>query len=119
MKGASIALTALLGLASLAVAAPAAAMSGHGDHGSHGATMAMADTAASRSEGTVNKVDPAAGKITIKHGPLENLGMPPMTMVFTAAEPALLEGVKAGDKVRFVAEKVGGRFTVTALEVVR
>jgi Cu(I)/Ag(I) efflux system periplasmic protein CusF len=68
------------------------------------------------SDGEVRKVDKDAKKITIKHGPLQNLDMPPMTMVFQVKDPAMLEQVKAGDKVKFQAEKVGGGFTVTKIE---
>jgi Cu(I)/Ag(I) efflux system periplasmic protein CusF len=68
------------------------------------------------SDGEVRKVDKDAKKITIKHGPLANLDMPPMTMVFQVKDPAMLEQVKAGDKVKFQAEKVGGAFTVTKIE---
>ena len=68
------------------------------------------------SDGEVRKVDKDAKKITIKHGPLQNLDMPPMTMVFQVKDPAMLEQVKAGDKVKFQAEKVGGAFTVTKIE---
>ena len=68
------------------------------------------------SEGEVRKVDKDTGKLTIKHGELKNLGMPPMTMVFRVKDPALLDKVKAGDKVRFNAEKIGGQYTVTAIE---
>jgi Cu/Ag efflux protein CusF len=68
------------------------------------------------SDGEVRKVDKEAKKITIKHGPLANLDMPPMTMVFQVKDPAMLEQVKAGDKVKFHAEKVGGAFTVTKIE---
>ena len=67
-------------------------------------------------DGEVRKVDKAAGKITLKHGPIPNIEMPPMTMVFNAAEPAMLDRVKAGDKVRFTADKVGGQYTVTRIE---
>ena len=42
--------------------------------------------------------------------------MPPMTMVFQVKDPAMLEAVKAGDKVRFSADKVGGAYTITQLE---
>jgi Cu(I)/Ag(I) efflux system periplasmic protein CusF len=77
-----------------------------------------ADTAnaASMSEGEIKKVDKHAGKLTIKHGELKNLSMPPMTMVFKAKDQAMLDAVKAGDKVNFVAENVGGQFTVTQIE---
>ena len=68
------------------------------------------------SDGEVRKVDKDAKKITIKHGPLQNLDMPAMTMVFQVADPALLDKVKAGDKVRFRAEKVGGAFAIISIE---
>src|SRR5215204_2866288 len=67
-------------------------------------------------DGEVRKVDKDAKKITIKHGPLQKLDMPAMTMVFQVKDPAMLERVKAGDKIRFEAEKVGGAFTVTKIE---
>ena len=75
-----------------------------------------ASGAAALAEGEVRRVDKDAKKITIKHGPLANLDMPPMTMVFQVKDPAMLDKVKAGDKVRFQAEKVGGAFTVTEIE---
>lgn len=68
------------------------------------------------SDGEVRKVDKDAKKITIKHGPLANLDMPPMTMVFQVSDPAMLNQVKAGDKVKFQAEKVGAAYTVTKIE---
>ena len=71
------------------------------------------------SEGEVRKVDKDAKKITIKHGPLTNLGMPAMTMVFQVKDPALLDRVKAGDKVKFRAEKVGAAYTVTTIEAAK
>ena len=71
------------------------------------------------SDGEVRKVDKDAKKITIKHGPLANLDMPPMTMVFQVEDPAMLDQVKAGDKVKFQAEKVGAAYTVTKIEPLR
>ena len=68
-------------------------------------------------DGEVTKVDQPANKITLKHGPIKKLGMDEgMTMVFAAKEPTMLNGIKAGDKVRFDAERVNGQFTVTKLE---
>jgi Cu/Ag efflux protein CusF len=68
-------------------------------------------------DGQVTKVDESAQKITIKHGPLRKFDMTePMTMVFRAADPAMLKAVKAGDKVKFVPDRVNGRFTVTKIE---
>lgn len=83
----------------------------------HGA-MPMADTAA-MSDGEVRKVDKEAGKLTIKHGPIKNLDMPPMTMVFTVKDKALLDTVKVGDKVRFHAVDEGGKLVVTAIQPVK
>ncbi|MDP1687973.1 MAG: copper-binding protein [Hydrogenophaga sp.] len=67
-------------------------------------------------EGEVRKVDTAAGKISLKHGEIKNLDMPPMTMVFQVGDPALLGKVKAGDKVRFTATQVNGAYTVMSIE---
>ena len=61
-------------------------------------------------------MDRANRKITIKHGEIKSLDMPPMTMVFTVKDPALLETAQAGDKVRFVAVLEDGKFVVTAIE---
>lgn len=68
------------------------------------------------SEGEVRKVDKDARKITLRHGPIANLDMPAMTMVFRVKDPAVLDKVKVGDKVKFRAEKVGGAFTLTMIE---
>lgn len=66
--------------------------------------------------GTVTKVDAEQGKLTINHGPIKNLDMDGMTMVFRVAEPAMLTGIKAGDKVRFDADRVNGQITVTKIQ---
>jgi Cu/Ag efflux protein CusF len=68
------------------------------------------------SEGVVRKIDAANAKITLKHGPLVNLDMPGMTMVFRVQPPELLKAVKVGDKVKFHAEDINGAFTVTAIQ---
>jgi len=67
-------------------------------------------------EAEVRKVDLAARKITLKHDEIKNLEMPPMTMVFQVPDPALLGGIKVGDKVRFTADKVNGAYTVLTLQ---
>ncbi len=67
----------------------------------------------------VRKVDKAAAKVTLKHEAIKNLDMPPMTMVFQVKDPALLDKVKPGDKVRFAAEKQGGSYVVTTMEPAR
>lgn len=100
-----------LGAAPVALAQPGA---GHDAHHAAGAQLAQASDALS--EGEVRKVDKGAGKITIKHGPLVNLDMPPMTMVFRVQEPGMLEQVKIGDAVKFRVEKIGGQYVVTKIE---
>ncbi|MCC6530972.1 MAG: copper-binding protein [Burkholderiales bacterium] len=67
-------------------------------------------------DGEIRKIDKSAGKITIKHGPLAKLDMPPMTMAFQVKDRALLDQVKPGDKVRFEAEKAGAAYVVTKME---
>ena len=107
---------------SLSFGMPVWADAQHMDHGGTmgqgGATnhAAMNDRL---SEGLVKKVDKDQGKITLKHGPLENMGMPGMTMVFRVQDVSMLDQVKPGDKVRFLADQVNGALTVTRLETDR
>jgi Cu/Ag efflux protein CusF len=75
-----------------------------------------AESGQAKSSGVVKKVDKGAGKVTIRHEPLVNLGMPKMTMVFRVKDPSMLDRLKEGDKIRFVAEKVDGVFTVMSFE---
>ena len=71
-------------------------------------------------EAEVRKVDKDARKITLKHGEIKSLDMPPMTMVFGVRDPAMLNELKAGDKVRFKAtDEGGGRLTVTEIQAAR
>ena len=77
---------------------------------------AQAQDGALLSEGEVRRIDRDAGKITLRHGPLKNLGMPAMTMVFQVADPAMLDTVKTGDKVRFAADRIKGAYTVISIE---
>ena len=80
--------------------------------------LAQATVAASSNnvvEGEVKKVDKELKKITLKHGEIKNLDMPGMTMVFRVKDPAMLDQVKAGDKVKFKAEKLDGAITVTEI----
>ena len=80
---------------------------------------AQAPVATEMAAGEVLKVDKATKKITLKHGPIKSLDMPPMTMVFHAGEPAMIENVKAGDKVQFRASHEGGKYTVIELQPAR
>lgn len=83
--------------------------------GAHAQTT-PGSAAGAMSTGEVRKVDKNVGKMTIRHGPLLNLGMDAMTMVFRVRDPAMLDQVGVGDKVRFVAEQPNGQLTVTRIE---
>ena len=67
------------------------------------------------SSGEITKLDKATGRVTLKHGEIKNLDIPPMTMVFRVADPKLLESVAVGDRVLFTADKVNGQYTVMLL----
>lgn len=106
-----------LSLIAAALAMPAYAQQNAADHSAHQA--APAASSAALSDGEIRKVDRDAQKITIRHGPIANLGMPPMTMVFQVKDPAMLNTVKTGDKVKFTAEKTGGAYVITLIESAR
>lgn len=93
---------------------------GHAHH-SPQSTQAAASppvSGAHHSAGVVRRVNAATGTVTIAHGPLTHLDMPPMTMGFQVAGNASLDGLSTGDKVRFVAGKEGSRLVVTWIEKV-
>ena len=105
-------------LMSLTLAAPALAQQKADDDSAHhpAATAPAADDMA---DAEVRKVDKDAAKITLKHGEIKSLEMPPMTMVFNVKDKALLDQLKAGDKVRFRAVNEAGKYTVTDIQVAR
>jgi len=109
--GSSLIVAALLGVSALMAAHEASATS----HTPATGTQVMADMA----EAEVRKVDRDAKKITLRHGELKQLDMPPMTMVFQVKDASMLDRVKAGDKVRFRAQITGGAFIVTEIEPAR
>jgi Cu(I)/Ag(I) efflux system protein CusF len=98
------------------LAAPLPAQT-NSDHPSHHPDPKAPTAAASMSEGEVRKVDKNAGKVTIKHGPLANLDMPSMTMVFRVKDPTMLDQVKEGDKIKFSVDRVDGTLIVTEMQV--
>jgi Cu/Ag efflux protein CusF len=100
----------------LAISGAAYAAGEMGNMDMSGSSAKPAGEKAGMSHGEIKKVDAAAGKLTIKHGPLENLGMDAMTMVFKVKDPAMISQVKVGDKIDFVAEEVDGALTVTKLQ---
>jgi Cu/Ag efflux protein CusF len=108
---------------SAAIASPAWAAShqgGHGSHGDHGKPATTASTQATAGEmtdGEVRKVDKEAGKLTLKHADIKSLDMPAMTMVFAVKDKAMLDKLKAGDKIKFKAINDAGKFTVTEMQM--
>jgi len=109
-------LTAMLAGATSAYAAShAGAPMPMGDAKKEISTAASADMA----DGEIRKVDMDTKKITIKHGEIKNLDMPGMTMVFQVKDPAMLDNVKAGDKVQFRAANENGKLTVTEIQTAK
>lgn len=78
-----------------------------------------AEAANVMSEGVVRKIDPDSNKITLKHGPIVNLDMPGMTMVFRVVSPTLMSDIKVGDAVKFHVEKLNGSLTITDMKLVK
>ena len=99
-----------------AVHAQSTASPGSGGMPMGDAKKEAAKPSAEMADGEIRKVDKESKKITIKHGEIKNLDMPGMTMVFQVKDPAMLDTVKAGDKVRFKAESAGGAIIVTEIQ---
>jgi Cu(I)/Ag(I) efflux system periplasmic protein CusF len=78
-------------------------------------TLASHGAVAQDAQAEVRKIDKAQSKITLKHGEIKNLDMPPMTMVFRVKEPQQLDALAVGDKVKFAAEKIDGNYVVTQI----
>jgi len=110
--------SSFIAVAAVALSVAAFTQTSVADHGPpHPAATAAA--AVPTSDGEVRKVDKQQGKVTLKHGPISNLDMPAMTMVFKVADPKMLDSLKEGDKVKFAADKVNGAYTVTAIETAK
>lgn len=92
-------------------------MSGFAQANTDSTSAVAANPAAAMSEGEIRRLDPESGKLTIRHGEIRNLDMPPMTMVFTARDKALLSGLKVGDRISFVASNEGGKYLVTEIQL--
>ncbi|QEI05262.1 copper-binding protein [Pigmentiphaga aceris] len=82
------------------------------------ASAAAAQTVAT-TEGEVRRLDKMLGTLTIRHGEIRNLDMPPMSMVFTARDKAQLDAMSVGDRIRFVATNENGKFIASEIDVVR
>ena len=100
------------------LAAPVYAQKPATEHSAHHPAPATA-SATAMTEGEVRRVDKDAKKITLRHGPIVNLDMPPMTMVFQVKDTAMLDKVNTGDKVRFAVEKEGSAYIVTRIETAK
>jgi Cu/Ag efflux protein CusF len=79
-------------------------------------STSMASSNTPLTDAEVRKVDAATGMVTLKHGALENVGMPPMTMAFKAKDAAMVKQVHEGDKVKVRVENVNGTLTIVKLE---
>jgi Cu(I)/Ag(I) efflux system protein CusF len=104
----------LLAVAMLTISAAA-----HSQTASVPSTSGAASVPASVTDGEVRKVDKEAGKVTLRHGAIESLGMPAMTMVFRLADPKMLDQLKEGEKVRFSADRLHGAITLTSIEAAK
>jgi len=105
-------IAAAIAAAFAAVGAPAAAPADH--DAAHAQAPARAATA--HGVGIVRKVDAAAGKVTLQHEAIEELGWPPMTMSFQVSDPKLLLGLAPGMKVRFAFVQRPGGYRITEIE---
>ena len=106
-------------MASIALSTPVWAQQKADEHAGHHAASSPAAAADEMTDAEVRKVDIDAAKITLKHGDIKSLEMPAMTMVFNVRDKAMLGQVKAGDKVKFKAEKIGGAFTITQIDAAK
>ena len=110
----------LLAALALSLLTPLAAVADDAHHKPTTAAAAGAAAPASdMADGEVRKIDMEAGKVTLKHGDIKNLDMPGMTMVFVVKDKAMLDKLKAGDKVKFRAINDAGKFTVTEIQPAR
>ena len=98
----------------LAQSPAAAATDSHSGH--HPAAAASTTPQAELSEGEITRWDPRTLRLTLKHGEIKNLEMPPMTMVFRVADASVVGDLKPGDKVRFRAEQISGAYHVQRIE---
>ncbi len=111
----------------VALASFSAMVHGHSHAGGHhGHTNAAAPSketpsqaAAELADGEIRKIDKEAKKITLKHGEIKSLDMPPMTMVFQVKDEKMLDGLKVGDKVKFAAERGKGSYVVTSIQAAK
>lgn len=107
----TLAASLLVGVGSAAAQTTNAAADSHAEH-----HTPQPPASAELSDGEITRLDVQALKVTLRHGELKNLNMPPMTMVFRVKDAAALAAFKAGDKVRFRAEQIHGAFYLAHIE---
>ena len=110
-------LKTLITTISIAVMTPMAVLADDSHH--KPSTIAVgiaASTATDMTDAEVRKIDMETGKLTLKHAEIKSLDMPGMTMVFVVRDKAMLDKLKAGDKVKFKAINDAGKFTVTEIQ---
>ena len=118
---ATASVAAIAAIAATAISLTAQAQTSEADHAAHHAPAAASSAAVSDlalTAGEVRRLDGANKKVTLRHGPIVNLDMPGMTMVFQVADAQMLDNLSVGDKVRFAVEKKQGALVVTRLEKV-
>lgn len=107
---------ALAGIIALSLTGTALAQ----DHGHNDAAPVTSAAAASAGlplvDAEVRRVDSRNNKLSLRHQHIPNLDMPPMTMVFDVADPAVLEGLQNGDRIRVTVEQVDGKYTVMSVQ---
>jgi len=81
-------------------------------------TRIVAKPASFDTSGVVQQVRASEGKVKIKHGPVERLGMPGMTMMFRVEDPSQLAGLEEGSEVNFNVENTAAGFAITNLQKV-
>ncbi len=120
MSRGTIARHGLVATIVLALSAAADAQTSAADRATQVPGGASAATAARvMADGEVRKIDREQVKVTLRHGPIGNLEMPAMTMVFKVADAKMLDNLKEGDKVKFAADRIGGAITITAIEAAK
>ena len=117
MKTLNLSLAASVGALSFAFTSPALAQMtmDHGKMGMDQGKMGMTATPG-LTDGEIRKIDKENGKITIKHGEIKHMDMPPMSMVFNVKDKAMLDKVQVGEKIQFVVIQDAGKMVVTDIQ---
>jgi Cu(I)/Ag(I) efflux system protein CusF len=91
----------------------------HHESGGQHSMQAQAPAAGQKSSkgtGLIQQIDRDKGVITIKHGPLQGLNMPPMTMSFLVKDKAMLSSLQPLQKVEFELTFDGRQYLITSIK---